>query len=80
MKRLVIGMMSVVAGLSLLALTAGTGNAKAHKPSCTQIRNALKSGKSADEVASQFNVSAQRVDQCSKTSKKSSHKKTAKQN
>jgi hypothetical protein len=61
-----------------MTLAASPGVAKTtHKVSCKQIKEALASGKSAEEVATDLKTSVSRVNSCSKSSAKKSHKSTS---
>jgi hypothetical protein len=76
MKKFGIGVLSILAGAFLIASIGSAASAKTRSTSCKQIREALASGKSAGEVASQFNVSTDRVNHCAKT-KAAKHKSSA---
>ena len=78
MKRWSLGVLATLVGAVLLT-TPAVAKSK-HGPSCKDIRAAIASGKSVDDVASQFNVSSSKVNQCmKKTAKKSSsHSSTSK--
>ena len=75
MRRISVGLLSLVAAMMLAAspVVAKTQ----HKVSCKQIKEALASGKSAEEVATDLKTSVSRVNQCSKPSAKKSHKSTS---
>ncbi len=62
MKRMGLGMLCVVAAGSLVGSPVlAAKKATHHTVSCKQIKDALDSGKSADDVAKDMKVSASRV-------------------
>ena len=77
MKRITVGLLSLATAMMLVASPAGAKTS--HKVSCKQIKEALASGKSAEDVAADLKTSVSHVNQCSKSSSKKSHKTTAKQ-
>jgi hypothetical protein len=69
MKRWSLGVLGLLAGAVLLTSPAVAKSTV----SCKQIRAAIASGKSVDDVASQFKVSTSKVNHCMKpTAKKGS--------
>jgi hypothetical protein len=72
MKKMSVALLSLAAAL----LIAGSPAAARSKVSCKQIKEALASGKSADDVAAELKTTAARVNKCSKPSAKA-HKKGA---
>jgi len=68
MRRISAGLVALLAAVSLGVVPAGatTAKHKAHTPrvSCKQIKDAIASGKSAEDVAKELKVSAGRVKSC----------------
>lgn len=62
MKRNVVGMMLAVGAVLVLASAAMADS----KVTCGQIQQAIKSGKSEDQVAKDLKVPAARVKECQK--------------
>ena len=67
MKRTSVGLLALLAAGLLVAapVSAATRRAARHAgPTCKQIKDAIASGKSADDVAKEMKVSATRVKNC----------------
>jgi hypothetical protein len=63
-KRIGVVMVSLLAAVALVATPAVAKKHAAHQPSCKQIKDAIASGKSADDVAKDMKVTATRVKSC----------------
>ena len=74
MKRIGLTMVAVL-GAAVLAGTPALA-AKRHTVSCKAIKDAIASGKSADDVAKELKTSATRVKNC--TAPATPHKKSSK--
>ena len=83
MKRIGTGILVAIASASLIASPAfaATKHSTHHTISCKQIKDALDSGKSADDVAKEMKVKESRVKTIAKdgctTTKHSTKKSTA---
>lgn len=70
--------MSVVVAAALAASPASAAKKAMHKVSCKEIKAAVDSGKSEDQVSKDLNVSAKTVKNCmsppAKSHRKSMHK------
>jgi hypothetical protein len=68
MRRISTGLVAFLIAVSLgaapAAATTAKHKARTPKVSCTQIKDAIASGKSADDVAKELKVSATRVKTC----------------
>lgn len=79
MKRIALGVFSVIAAASLVGSPAlATKHAVRHTTSCKEIKEAVDSGKSADEVAKDMKVSAARVKSCTTPAVRHGKRGTAK--
>ena len=78
MKRIWTAITCALAVAALAGSPALAAKKAAHGPSCKEIKDAVASGKTADEVAKDMNVSASKVKSCTAPSakhhKKSTHK------
>ena len=77
MKRIGIALVSAFAVAALAASPAFAAKKAAHKVSCKEIKAAVDSGKTPDEVSKDMNVSAKTVKNCTTPSTKH-HKSTHK--
>ncbi len=79
MKRLTTGLLTLLAvGLLVAAPASAARRHAAHHagPTCKQIKDAMASGKSADDVAKDMKVTPERVKKC--TAPAPAHKRTSK--
>jgi len=78
-KRIALGVLSLIAAASLVGSPAlATKHAVRHSASCKQIKDAVDSGKSADEVAKDLKVSTARVKSCTTPAARHGKRGTAK--
>ena len=77
MKTIGFTVLSALTVLALVGSPAFATKKKATGPSCKQIKDAMASGKTAEEVGKDLNVSASRVKGCTTPSAKH-HKATHK--
>ena len=77
MKRIGLAAVSVLTAVALMGSPAFATKKKAPSVSCQQIKDAMASGKTAEEVEKDLNVSSSRVKGCTTPSKKH-HKATHK--
>jgi hypothetical protein len=78
-KRIGTGLLALIAAASLAGSPAlAAKRAARHTVTCKQIKDALDSGKSADDVAKDLKVSAARVKSCTTPPAKHGRKGTAK--
>ncbi len=77
MKTIGLTLISALAALALVTSPALAAKKKAPAVSCKQIKDAMASGKTAEEVEKDLNVSASRVKSCTAPSAKH-HKATHK--
>ena len=79
MRKITVGLLSLVAAMMLAASPAAAKTT--HKVSCKKVKEALASGKSAEDVATELKTTVAHVNHCSNPSAKKSHKgaSTAKQ-
>ena len=75
MKTIGLALISALAALALVTSPAIAAKKKAPAVSCKQIKDAMASGKTAEEVQKDLNVSASRVKSCTTPSTK--HHKTS---
>ncbi len=73
MKRIGLTLMSVLVMMAVVGSPVWAAKKKATGPSCKQIKDAMASGKTADEVEKDLNVTAARVKSCTTPAK---HRKT----
>ena len=74
MKTIGLSLLCALTALALVTSPALAAKKKASGPTCTQIREAMKSGKTAEEVEKDLKVSASHVKNCTAPSTK--HHKT----
>ena len=77
MKRIWPAITCALAVAALAGSPAIAAKKGAHGPTCKQIKDAIASGKTADDVAKDMNVSAARVKSCTAPVAKH-HRKSAK--
>ena len=71
MKRMGLAMVSALAVVAMVGAPAlATKKTSKHTVSCKEIKDAVASGKSADDVAKDMNVTASRVKSCTTPSTK----------
>ena len=80
MKRTGLALVSLLAAGVLVGSPALAAKKKAHHPAvpCSKIKDAIASGKSAEDVQKEMNVSAERVKSCTAAPKSGSKKAPAK--
>ena len=64
MKRIGLGLVSVLAAVAVAGSPALAKHAAKPAVSCKEIKDAMAAGKSADDVAKDMNVSSARVKSC----------------
>jgi len=76
LKTIGLSLLCALTALALVTSPALAAKKKASGPTCTQIREAMKSGKTAEEVEKDLNVTAARVKGCTAPAKhhKTTHK------
>ncbi|HLK12615.1 MAG TPA: hypothetical protein VKW76_14660 [Candidatus Binatia bacterium] len=79
MKRISIGLFALAAATALVASPALAKKAHHTAVTCQKIKDAIASGKTADDVAKEMKVSAARVKACTTPAKPRKSKKAAKQ-
>ena len=75
MKTIGLALVSALTALALVSSPALATKKKAPSVSCKQVKDAMASGKTAEEVEKDLNVSASRVKSCTTPSTK--HHKTS---
>ena len=79
MKRIALGVLSLIAAASLVGSPAlATRRPVHHTASCKQIKDAVDAGKSADDVAKELKVSTGRVKSCTTPAVKHGRRTTPK--
>ncbi len=76
MKTIGLTVLSALTALALVASPALATKKKASGPTCAQIKDAMKSGKTAEEVEKDLNTTAAKVKNCTAPAKhhKTTHK------